>query len=110
MFEIRDKTGRRIHLSTERWKHIKTEHPEIAQPEDLFPVLTQPDVITASDRDERGRFSEFSILVYGVKASEAQLSNGDCQDFVSHEFPKCKRWIHTSRRNVVTNLIRRLIT
>lgn len=30
VFEIEDKTGRKIHLSKERWKHITQEHPEIS--------------------------------------------------------------------------------
>jgi len=31
VFEIIDKSGRKIHLSKERWnKHIRLEHPNIA--------------------------------------------------------------------------------
>ena len=30
IFEVKDKSGRRIHLSNERWKHINEEHPEVA--------------------------------------------------------------------------------
>ena len=29
LFNIIDKTGRKIHLSKERWRHIRIEHPEI---------------------------------------------------------------------------------
>ena len=30
IFEIKDKSGRKIHLSKERWSHISQEHPEVA--------------------------------------------------------------------------------
>ncbi len=30
LFEIEDKSGRKIHLTKERWSHINQEHPEIA--------------------------------------------------------------------------------
>ena len=50
IFKVRH---RRIHLSLERWKRIRGEHPDIAEPEQVAQVLTQPDKITASDRDEK---------------------------------------------------------
>lgn len=51
VFQIDDKTGRKIHLSKERWTHIRTEHPEIMEPEELEQVLTDPIKIIPSDRD-----------------------------------------------------------
>ena len=52
IFEVIDKTGRKIHLTYERWfKHIKPEHPEIQEPEELINVLQNADKITESDRD-----------------------------------------------------------
>ena len=30
VFDIEDQSGRKIHLSKERWRHINEEHPEIA--------------------------------------------------------------------------------
>ena len=27
IFEVEDKSGRKIHLSKERWEHITTKHP-----------------------------------------------------------------------------------
>lgn len=30
IFEIKDKSGRDVHLSRERWKHIMTEHSKLA--------------------------------------------------------------------------------
>ena len=52
IFELKDKAGRKIHLSRERWRHICKEHPEIIDPEDLIRVVTNPKKITESDRDE----------------------------------------------------------
>ena len=53
LFEITDKTGRRIRLTKERWKHIKKEHPEIVDYEDIKRTLFRPDKILESDRDEK---------------------------------------------------------
>ncbi len=33
VFEIVDKTGRKIHLTEEQWKHIRKDHPEIREDE-----------------------------------------------------------------------------
>jgi|SRR3989338_2550642 len=30
IFQTTDKSGRKIHLSKERWKHINQEHPELS--------------------------------------------------------------------------------
>ena len=52
IFEIVDKSKRKIYLSEERWKHIKLEHPEIIEPFEIERVITKPDKILTSDRDE----------------------------------------------------------
>jgi len=53
IFEITDKSGRKIHLSKERWnEHIRFNHPDIIEPEELIKVLMNPDKILESDRDE----------------------------------------------------------
>lgn len=51
VFEIVDKSGRKIHLSKERWAHIKMEHPHIIKPEEIEKVIVSPDKITDSDKD-----------------------------------------------------------
>ena len=30
IFEVIDKTGRKIHLSKERWNHLATKHPDMS--------------------------------------------------------------------------------
>jgi len=52
IFEVFDKTGRKIHLSKERWSHIRTEHPEISEPNDLVLALSSTQKMLLSDRDE----------------------------------------------------------
>ena len=56
IFEIVDKTGRKIYLSKERWKHIATEHPEITNMEEIKQVLAAPTKILPSDRDPNVRW------------------------------------------------------
>lgn len=48
VFKIKDKSGRIIHLSTERWKHIQEEHPQINNSEELKQTLINPLKITPS--------------------------------------------------------------
>ena len=55
IFEITDKTNRKIHLSKERWSNISQEHPEIREPEEIERMLKYPEVIIQSDRDESVR-------------------------------------------------------
>lgn len=46
VFEIFDKSGRRIHLSKERWNHILLEHPDISDKlEEIKQILEKPDVV-----------------------------------------------------------------
>lgn len=51
VFEVTDKNRRKIHLSKERWKHIRIEHSEIIKPEEIEKVIISPDKIISSDRD-----------------------------------------------------------
>ncbi len=56
VFEIQDVTGRKIHLSTERWKHIQ-QHPEMTNKcEEIEETLISPDVITDFKYDEQVHF------------------------------------------------------
>ncbi|MBI2655436.1 hypothetical protein HYX06_03365 [Candidatus Woesearchaeota archaeon] len=57
VFEIEDKTGRKIHLSDERWKHLNQEHPEVAPYlEDIKETLKTPLKITAYEYDENVKY------------------------------------------------------
>lgn len=41
IFEVIDKTGRKIRLTEEQWRHIKREHPEVNE-EDIKLTLQNP--------------------------------------------------------------------
>lgn len=47
-----DKSGKKIYLTEERWKHINREHPEVASnPEKLREALLAPLKITQNEHD-----------------------------------------------------------
>lgn len=52
IFEIIDKTGRKIHLSKERWgEHIKLEHPNILDTREIEETLKNPEEIIRVEED-----------------------------------------------------------
>ena len=51
IFEVTDKSGRKIRLPKERWKHIQEEHSRINDPEELKHTLINPLKITPSKYD-----------------------------------------------------------
>ena len=77
IFEVKDKSGRKIHLSKERWSHISQEHPEAADYfEEIKETIANPDKITAYSQDEdikyyfkyfKGRQSAAKFLLVIVK-------------------------------------------
>lgn len=57
IFEVKDKSGRKIHLSDERWKHLNQEHPEVAPYiENIKETLKNPLKITTYEFDENVRY------------------------------------------------------
>ncbi|MBI2574440.1 hypothetical protein HYV82_00985 [Candidatus Woesearchaeota archaeon] len=57
VFEADDKSGRKIHLSKERWEHINHEHPEVAPHiEDIKDALSKPLQIIKPEYDENIRY------------------------------------------------------
>lgn len=58
IFKIKDKTGREIHLSRERWTHIAENHPEMSNLEKIEEIkntLIKPDLIVPHKFDELKR-------------------------------------------------------
>ena|SRR3989338_11682029 len=51
LFEVIDKSGRKIRLTKERWKHITQEHPDITDLEELKSILKSPLSIRPSKYD-----------------------------------------------------------
>ena len=57
IFEVEDKSGRKVHLSDERWKHLNQEHPEVAPYlEDIKETLKNPVKITTYEFDENVKY------------------------------------------------------
>ena len=52
VFEVEDKTGRKIRLTKSQWKHINKKHPEVESIENLQEIIKNPDKITNSLIDE----------------------------------------------------------
>lgn len=48
LFEVIDRTGRKIRLPTERWKHIVQEHPRLQNIEEIKEAVMNPLKITLS--------------------------------------------------------------
>ncbi|MAE42382.1 hypothetical protein CMO93_01310 [Candidatus Woesearchaeota archaeon] len=56
IFQIKDKSGRKIHLSKERWSHIQ-KHPDMSDKiEQIKETLTNPATITEFDYDPDVKF------------------------------------------------------
>ncbi len=56
MFEVKDKTGRIIYLTRERYKHITSLHPDmVGRLEDIKQALTKPTLIVPHKYDNNMR-------------------------------------------------------
>ena len=51
VFEIIDKTGRKIHLSKERWTHIRLKHPNVENSESIIDTILNSDKIVKIEED-----------------------------------------------------------
>lgn len=57
IFEIKDKTGRKIYLTDERWKHITTTHAEMANYlEEIKLSLEKPLKITPHEKGDLRKY------------------------------------------------------
>jgi|TARA_B100000315_G_C14446355_1_gene526974 hypothetical protein len=57
IFQTTDKSGRKIHLSKERWNHINQEHPEVSEYlEEIKETLKSPTKLKEVDYDEDIRY------------------------------------------------------
>jgi hypothetical protein len=52
VLEVIDKTGKKTHLSKERWNHIRKKHPEIEDIELIEQTIKNPDKIVQYPFDE----------------------------------------------------------
>jgi len=57
LFEVKDKTGRKLRMTDYNWNHIVKRHPEISShKEKVIETLEKPDKITASSKDEETKY------------------------------------------------------
>ncbi len=59
IFEIIDKTGRKVRLTKERWTHIRIEHPNVDNPEEIMMTLQRPDKIINDEREDVDYFFRY---------------------------------------------------
>ncbi|MBA3064735.1 hypothetical protein FP803_04835 [Candidatus Woesearchaeota archaeon] len=59
IFEVLDKTRRRIRLTKKQWAHIKQHHAEIENPEEIEKTLQNPDSIILDEREDVENFFKF---------------------------------------------------
>ena len=52
VFEVIDKSGRRVRLTKERWIHIRKKHPEVENSDLIEDILVNSDKIVESELDE----------------------------------------------------------
>ena len=51
IFEITDKNKRKVKLTRERWSHIRIEHPNIENFEEIIESVQNPDKIIEDERE-----------------------------------------------------------
>ncbi len=57
IFQTTDKSGRKVHLSRERWTYINQEHPEVSDYlEEIKETLKSPTKIKTYEYDEAVRY------------------------------------------------------
>ena len=56
IFEVKDKTGRKLRMTDFNWHHIIKRHPELASQKKLIETLEKPDKITISLEDEETKY------------------------------------------------------
>ena len=56
IFEVKDKTGRKIRLTKRQWSHIRKKHPEVDKYELMEETVSKPDKTTDYDIDESVKY------------------------------------------------------
>jgi len=59
VFEVKDKIGRKIHLSKERWKHIRIYHSKIESYEEIIETIQKPDKAVSDERENVSNFYKY---------------------------------------------------
>jgi len=59
IFEITDKTGRKILLTKKQWNHIRQHHTEVENSEEISETILKPDKIILDEREGVENFYKF---------------------------------------------------
>ena len=59
IFEVVDKTGRRVKLTKDRWTHIRENHPNVEDPEEIIQTLQKTDRIITDERENVEYFFKY---------------------------------------------------
>ena len=59
IFEVTDKTGRKILLTKKQWNHIRQHHAEVENSEEISETILKPDKIILDEREGVENFYKF---------------------------------------------------
>ena len=59
IFEIVDKTGRKVRLTKEQWSHIREFHPNVEGPEEIILTIQKPDKLIVNEREDVEYFFKY---------------------------------------------------
>ncbi len=65
-----------IRLTDERWKHIKARHPEVQEQNEIFEVLSSPDLIQIGDFGGLMAIRKLNHLYFVVVYREISSEDG----------------------------------
>lgn len=59
VFEVVDKTGRKIRLTKKQWSHIREYHKDVENSEEILETLQKPDKLTTDEREYVNNFYKY---------------------------------------------------
>ena len=51
VLEVNDKTGRKIRLTKKQWSHIRRNHPNVENSDEILKTIQEPDKIIIDERE-----------------------------------------------------------
>ena len=81
IFEVTDKTGRKIRLTKERWAHIRRDHPDV-QEDEIEQTISHPVKILDKERNKAFYYSYFKEKSFAAKYLRAIVKYLNGEGFV----------------------------
>jgi len=93
IFEVIDKSGRKIRLTEKQWNHIIKKHPDLSgKEEEIKEVLKRPDIILSHKFDDNSRnYYHYDKKEKGYLFVAVKYLNGDgfvITSFYTHHIKK----------------------